>query len=298
MYLSFRIILCGFVSLLLVYFFSIQYSNAQGNTSVIAIVNGREIFYQDIKINSKIIQENSSDVLDPLQLKAAIYEAEKDILSSKIWKIIKTKKIIELGLTVSEGEIDTEVERKFKIGGIDEKKCAEMSKKYQVLADALESWQKEPLKSDEIYKVKLVTYMNKAQWNAFQVSYDTAEKLDKMRYLIPSSLEDMKKMSRDSSKKDVLSQKMQDIITSKVSVNNNEIEKYYQQKYKYLDKKPNLVEMKDALRQELLLKKKRDVENIWWEEQYNKAKIEIKDEKFKSVLEKYKDGKRGRTSKP
>jgi hypothetical protein len=259
---------------------SVLHVYAASDISVIAVVNGENIFYQDIKVDPKNIQQGSLKILDPARLEEAVYEAEKGRLAAEILEKIKMQKIIELGLTVSEEEVDFELERKFKIGGIDEKKADEMNKMYQALANALESWQKDPLKGDAIYEEQLATYMNKAQWNAFQVSYDTAEKIIKMRSLIPTDLNDMKRQSKESSQKDVLLQKLQDVITSNVSVSDEEIETYYQQKYGHLSEKPRFNDVGAILHQELQFMKKQDVEAAWWKKQYEKSVIEIKDPRF------------------
>lgn len=284
MYSSFRII----TFVVVVSFFciiNVLHGHAESDISVIAIVNGEKILYRDVKVDPKIVQLTSSKVLDPVSLEEATYEAEKDRLAAKILEIIKMQKIIEFGLTVTAEEADHELERKFKIGGIDEKKADEMSKMYQALATALEAWQKDPLKGDAIYEEKIAPYMNKAQWNAFQVSYDTAGKIAEMRSLIPTNLNDMKRQSRESSQRDVLFRKLQDIITSNISVSNEEIETYYHQKYHRLSERPSLNEVRDILHQELLFMKKQEIEIVWWKKQYGEVVIEIKNERFRPLVE-------------
>ena len=166
-----------------------------------------------------------------------------------------------------------------------DRKAKEISENSKVLADALGEWQKDPSRADIIFNEKLASRdISKEQWKGFQVSYDTLDKLAKLRSLIPNSVADMKKFSEKSTEKDLLFNKLRDIVASNVSVSAEEIKAYYEQKYSDLSEKPSLNKIKDSLRLELLSKKKDEVEFKWWQEQYRKAKIEIKDDRFIDVM--------------
>ena len=161
----------------------------------------------------------------------------------------------------------------------------ELRKTFKILADALEEWQKDQSLADTIYNEKLSnTSITKAEWQAFRISYDTPKKLARMRSLIPRSLAEEKERTRRSLRKEILVAKLRAAIISDVSVSKEEIERYYQQKYSEKSDKPKLNEVKDEIHNVILLKKKQEVEKKWWQNQYKKAKIEIKIERFKDVL--------------
>jgi len=254
---------------------------------IVAVVNGQNIYYKDIKADPKIIQLGyaHSKKLEPSELKKAIRKAEINALVARIQGIIKSEKMVQAGLRVSEKEIDHEIERRFRQAGIDDQKAKQIAETYGVLANALEEWQHSPEKADSIYEKKLASnFVTREQWRAFQACYDTPEKLAEMRRLIPSTVADMKENSRASCKRDLLFEKLRETITPGISVGDQEVITYYEQKYAHLAKKPPLNDIKDELRQQLLLEKRQEKERQWWQEQYKQAKIEIKDKRFRDAL--------------
>lgn len=251
---------------------------------LVAIVNGTEVFYKDIKVDPKIIQLTYAQELGARQLKKEIRKHEMRRLAGKIHEVIYRQKIDELGLIVSEEEVDYRVEEIFQQANMTSEKAAVICESARAFREALEAWQKNPSMEDVIYNEKLVgSGVTKEQWKLYQICFDTPEKLK--LFAAPNNIEDMKRNSRRSSRKDMFYKKLNDIITKNVSVRNEEIEEIYEKKYAHIAEKPPLDELlKETLRLELLIRKKHEAEKLWWQEQYRQAMIEIKNPRFKDVL--------------
>jgi len=273
------IVVSGFISFLFI-------SAETQEESVVAMVNGHQILYKDIKENPEVFR-NFNPNMDKSQMEAAITEREKKRLTAIIRKTIMDQEIKKLGLQVTKEEVNLYMDKIFQKAGVTENTTREIAASYHALIDALESWQKNPSMSDDIYREQLESKTNitKKAWEIFKIQYNTPEKLDKLRLMIPKNLVDMKDKSFASHKKDLLYNKLREKITAGVTVQKEELEKYYSLKYKNLqeEEKANFEKIKDALIQELLARKKQEAETNWLQKQINKADIEIRDKKFKDV---------------
>jgi hypothetical protein len=219
-----------------------------GNDRLIATVNGTSIFADDINKITKMIDVMNLNQLSDEQLRLAVQKHEINSFLSKIRQTIIEQKIKEYELTVSEQEIQTEIDSMF--ANIDSDKAETIIKKSSASFEALQQWQKEPSKSDSIYNDKLAGMDFRIdQWELLKITYDTPEKLQQMP--IPKNIEDMKNLSYESAKNDLLYRKLMDKVA------NN-----------------------DAKTEE----EKTDAQKAWWKQQYNDAKIEILDPKYNEVL--------------
>ena len=219
-------------------------------------------------------------------MEAAVHEFEMDRLAAMIREKIRLQKIREAGLTVSEREVDRALDKMFEAGKIDEKVASKLNKELTALADALEAWQKDPSKGDVIYEEMLSsTGTIKKTWEIDKINYGTLEKLAKFRAMIPHSVSDMKRMSRDSKKRDLMFEKLRMIVAPDVTVTDEEMKEEYEHRYARVSKKPDFRKIKKGLRQELISQKRDVALFAYLQEQIMKAKIEIKNEKFKDVLD-------------
>jgi len=251
------------------------------SNNIIAVLNGEKLTYQDIQFDQSIkglpyLQGQNTKELDD-----EIHKQEIRRLAVKIRDSIFMKNINEFGITATQKEIHSRVEQNFATANIDKEKAEEICKNIRVVYEALLEWQKDTSRADAIYNEKLSSFISRDQWDLYKACYDTPEKIKKM--VVPKNIEDMKKNSMESSKKDVLYQKLYDIITKDISVTDKEIKDAYVSKYSHLPEKPPIEEVIDELRSELLNKKKQKTEALWWQDQYRQAKIEIYDSKFKNV---------------
>ncbi|MBA7679097.1 hypothetical protein ES703_87380 [subsurface metagenome] len=250
---------------------------------LVAIVNGVEVVYGDIKADRKIIQLTCTQGLSKRQFNNEVRKHEMRRLSGKIHEVIFTHAIDEMGLTVSEEEIDFQVDELFRKGNLTDEQVAFVCTEARALHEALEAWHRNPGNEDAIYNEKLASLnVTRDQWKLHQACWDTPEKLK--RFVVPSDIEDMKRNSRGSSRRDVFYKKLGDIITSDISVTDDEVKQAYQNKYSHLSEKLPLYKVEYELRSELLAEKKQEARKLWNQEQYRKANIEIKDTRFDDVL--------------
>ena len=197
------------------------------------------------------------------------------------------QEIKKLGLQVTKEEVNFYMDKVFQKAGITENTTREIATSCHALIGALELWQKNPSMSDDIYRGQLESKTNitKKAWEIFKVQYNTPEKLDKLRSMIPENLVDIKDKSFASYKKDLLYNKLRERIAAGITVQKEELEKYYFLKYQNLqeEEKPNFEKIKDALIQVLLDRKRQEAETNWLQKQINKGDIEIRYKKFKDV---------------
>ena len=267
------------------------YIEFKRSNGVVANVNGTIISYGDIRADPKVVQLLYAGQMDARRLRTEVRKYEERRLAQEIRKAIFKHKIDELGITATDEKVDSRVEEIFRKADMTDVKAAAICETAKAVYNALVEWHNNPSREDAIYNEKLKgSLVTREQWKAYQSCFDTPEKLK--RFAVPSNIEDMKRMSRESSRKDVLYAKLRDIVTSDVSVSDNEIKQAYEEKYGYLVKKPSLEEVKGTLRSELLTKKKQQQLELWWQEQYKEARIDIKDPRFKDVLDIFKNPER------
>jgi len=261
-----------------------NYTEMQDPNSVVAIVNGTEIFYRDIRIDPNIVQLGYTGDMNTFQLDAEVKKHETRRLTSKIRDVIFAQKVAEFGLTASEEEVGSRVEEIFQKTGTTPEIAKKVSEKARAMYEALAAWHKDPSKANAIYNEKLAGLgVSREGWKLNQLCWDTPEKL--RRFVVPDSIDDMKRTSRESSRRDVLYKKLNDIITKDVSVSIEEIEAEYQKEYCHVSPKPPFDDVKESIRSELLSKKKQEAKATWWREQYGKSNIETFDEQFRDILD-------------
>lgn len=220
-----------------------------GNARVIAIVNGKNIYGEDTNKITKMIDIMNLNQLSNEQLSQAVQKHEVNNLFSAVRQTILEQKYIEYGITASEGEVLDKINETF--AKIDNDTALKIIEKSKATFDALEQWQKEPSESDAIYNKKLAPLdIKKDQWELAKQIYDTPEKLKQMQ--VPKNIEEMKMLSYESAKNDLLYEKLMDTVTS----DNAKTE-----------------EEKTAAQQ------------TWWNEQYKNAKIVILDPKYDEVMD-------------
>ncbi|MBN1974440.1 MAG: SurA N-terminal domain-containing protein [Sedimentisphaerales bacterium] len=250
------------------------------NDKVIALVNGEKILSSDRVKITKIIEVMNLYQLKGEALNKAVRQYEVNALIANIRQTITRQKIAELGLSVSDKEVQSKVEEIFKT--IDNNSANEIIRTSNATYEALQAWQKDPSMSDNIYKELLAPLNTREEdWELLKLVYDTPEELTKMQ--VPKTIEDMKKFSFESARNDLLYQKLIDNVT-KVTVTEDEIKEAYNLKYGDWNHESAFDEVKDKIREQLIKEEQSAAFTEWLNEQYNKAKIEIKDQRYKEVL--------------
>lgn len=256
------------------------------NDKVIALVNGEKIFSSERRKITKIIDVMNSYQLKGEALNKAVRQYETNALIANIRQTITRQKIAELGLSVSDIEVQSKVEEIFKT--IDNNSANEIIRTSNATYEALQAWQKNPSMSDNIFK-ELLSPLNtrKEDWELLKLVYDTPEELTKMQ--VPKSIEDMKKFSFEFARNDLLYQKLIETVT-KVTVTEDEIKEAYNLKYGDWNHESAFDEVKDKIREQLTKEEQSAAFTEWMNEQYKTAKIELNDQKYKEVLKILKNG--------
>jgi hypothetical protein len=248
-------------------------AETQDPNTIVATVNSVNVIYKDVKVEPEMIRQLSTINTNHIELEKATLAFEKERLASKIHDLIFEQIITDWGLSVSESEIDGRVEQLFERANMTTEKANIICQTGQALFDALTAWQQNPSKEDSIFNTMLAnTSISREQWNMFQAFYNTPEKLK--TFVVPNNINEMKQTSRESSKKDLLCEKLENIITQDVTATINEIETSYEQQYGNAFPKPSFEDAKEVIKCDLLAKKKQEAIISWWQKQYNDADIQ------------------------
>lgn len=250
------------------------------NRRVIALVNGQEIYADNSRKTTNIVDIMNSHQFTSEELNKAVKQYETTAFISSIRQTIIKQNISKLGLFVSDADVQSKVEEMF--NALDSNSINEIIKVGNATYDALLAWQKSPSESDTIYNEKLSPLnVSKTNWELMQAIYDTPEALEKMQ--VPKTIEDMKKYSCQSAENDLLYQKLIDKVT-KVTVTEDEIKKAYNIKYADWNYESIYDKVKDKIREHLMKENQSFAFSEWLNEQYKTAKIELKDQKYKDVI--------------
>ncbi len=243
-----KLILLLVVIFFVLFMFPVHEKEKSQNPGLIAIVNGTNIFADDVNKITKMIDIMNLNQLTDKQLQEGVQKHRVTSLLGKIRQVIIEQKIKEYDITASEREIQDKINETF--ANIDSNSVQIAIERSNAVNEALERWQKEPSKSDDIYNEILSPLdIKKDQWELSKIIYDTPEKIRQMQ--IPKTLEDMKKFSYESAKRDLLFQKLMDSVAN----DNTKTE-----------------EQKTA------------IQTAWWNEQYKNAKIEIFDPNYNEAI--------------
>ena len=219
--------------------------------------------------------------LNEEQLRLAVQKNQINTLLIDIRQAIIDQNIKKYNITVNEQEVNAKIDEMF--AKIDPNELREIIQKNFATYEALKEWQKDPSKSDIIYNEKLESLgFSRDQWELLTITYDTPQALQNMQ--VPKNIEDMKKNSCESAKNDLLLQKLMDTVTN-MTVTEDEIKEAYNLKYGDWNHDAPFEEVKEIIREQLKKENETAAMTIWLNEQYKKAKIEIKDPKFDEVLE-------------
>ncbi len=277
--LVFLVIVAAIATVSYIWFFG----GSDEQREVVAVVNGKSISFTS-RLDSRTI---AKAVLGPeaneTRLQDEIYRIESRHIAGRIHGMIFDEKIIEYGISVTEEEMDQKIKSLIERGLLTDEMTKQVQESIKRLRDALQAWHSNPEQTKAIYDEKLAPFsVTIEQWQMHQALYDKPEKLSKL--VIPKNLEEIVNDTRRSSRKDVLHEKLENIITKNVSVSTEEVQALYKDRYSRLPDKPTFDELKEQLHSELITDKKNKTIIRWWKEQYNKSDIEIKDPRFQNVL--------------
>ena len=254
----------------------------ESNKHLALTIYGKDIFTSDINELSKITEVLHSYQLNSEELQKEVEYTQRKMIINEMRQVILDQQIEKYKLTVKEQEVVKKVEDMFRNTSPEQyEKAIDIANSIKT---ALQEWQVNPNKSDSIYEEKLSKKdISEDQWELYKITYNTPEKLKMM--VIPKNIEEMKKDSLDSMKKELLYQKLMDIITKDITVMDDEVNFAYQKKYENIAEKPSLSQVSDEIRKSLLEEKKNKAINDWWKKQFQESKIEIKDPAYSDILD-------------
>jgi len=272
-----------FAVILLVYFLW-PVDIEQDSSAALALVNGRTVLYEQVRADPNVAKVILGPEANESRIAQELFRIESRRVAQIIRSAIFEDKTKEYGLTASEEEVDARIDEIIQKSGLTNDEVRQICESTNRMRAALEAWHANPEQAKAIYDEKLAPFSTTPEhWRMSQIAYDTPEKLKD--FVAPNNLDEIKDNSRQSSKKDVLNEKLEGVITKDVSVSTDEVEAAYENRYSQLPDKPTFDAIKEKLHSELVTIKKQEAINRWWKQQYNEADIEITDPRFQNVLD-------------
>lgn len=274
-------------SVVVIFYCCLASSAVFASDLAVAEVAGQEILYQQIKVNPLNVvgffeQKNNRKPTEQ-ELSQLIKEKEKRKLIAEIQKIIREKAVNELGITISDSELDKEYE--LSIGRYQNQSAINSENKMMSkLVSALKERLEHPEREKEIYDKELSSLMRYEVWDSYKNRFKTKNDIEKLAESIPIVANDLKKSekySKEMLRELIVDRKIEEIVTKDVSASEGEAKQYY---ISHGGNGKDFLEEKDEVVKELLNNKKQIKLSEWWQEQYKKAKIEIRDDRFKDVM--------------
>ncbi|MHB8881975.1 MAG: SurA N-terminal domain-containing protein [Thermodesulfovibrionales bacterium] len=229
-----------------------------GERKVIAVVDGVPITEDNISVDKEKVlrkfKEKNNRQPEKNELSTIIAEAEQNKLVRFARNIIRERSFKELGITVTDGEVRAAIEKmepllKERQEEVLHKERTHNLKIVNALRDALNS----PQREREIYELKLKDKMSYETWQGLRRQFHTIEKIDSFEKVVPGNIEDLYRMRSESMKELILDEKLDKMISKDVTMMNP------------TEKNKRIYE--------------------WWKNRFNKAVIDIKDERFRDIRE-------------
>ena len=248
--------------------------------SIVAVVEGVDIEYKKVPEDQiiflfKLVKGHKPETeAEMLEVEKEREDKEKEIIVSKIKGVIYNKQRERFGIEITGKEVAKNWNSRHE--GTDFDEAARKLRNYYIpLLSALNLVYEEGEDKDAVYNKMLADKMTKLEWEIRHYNFRTLE----MRKV----LEDATKRTGDDLRKPN--------VGIRPMVERKEINKYIDREI--LNKDPEFAEYKTLLEDDPKNKKLQqfnpnylDIKRgLWWQEQYKKAKIEIKDDRFKGVLQ-------------
>jgi len=247
--------------------------------NIVGIVEETEIKHKKIPIDQiiflfKLVRGDEPETeAEKLEVEKERKNKEKELIVENIRSIIYDKQVARFGIKVTKKEL---VERLNVVTeGFDfDAEAKEIREIVLPLLTALKLVYEEGEDKDEVYNKLLTDKITKHDWEVHHNYYRTPEMRKVLERGLTVTADDFKKPNK-ATRAMVESQKLDEAIDKEIAKKDPEFAEYKtlsenDPKNKKLQQfNPNYLDIKRGL---------------WWQEQYKKAKIEIKDDRFRDVL--------------
>ncbi len=203
-------------------------------------------------------------------------------LSNRIRQIVLDEAIMKYGITVTDDEIESRVNKSFSAVNITEDVANQIRDKGLRIAQGLKKVFVHELDSEFVYSTYLKDIITSSEWDAYQSNYDTEAKIGLFIDSLPRDVADMKANSRASARRDLEYERLKQRIYSDIMVTDADISFYSQQR---LQKNPEEIspELRDTIERRILVERQSEAMLKWWKEQIIAADIEIIDSRFEGI---------------
>lgn len=218
----------------------------------------------------------------PDVVESLLLDAQVDNFIQHIENMVIEDAVRSYGIVVDNQEVRSKVEEVLEKGGVDENAARRTRSRLLKIADALEQWQHNPDHGNEIYNTLLENEISKAQWELLKNHYYSQNKLEALRSQLPKNFEDMIQETMDATRRQLLREKLFEIITRDVAVDESDVRDYKRQHG--VNNDINEPDYNDQIREQALNAKKHAHFNDWLRRQVVTTPVELRDSDLKRAL--------------
>ena len=251
---------------------------------LVAIINGQKVFYKHIAFTPELIEKMYGKSFSPQELAEKIITQEKYQLIRITQNIIYKQKIEEWGITATDEEARKRLREVFKRQKIDQAVISKTKKIYLAIIKSLEEYIEHPEKDKEIHKKNLAGVVILQEWEIWK-THNTPEAIQKLKNMVPVSVEDTIEKSIESTKRDIVLEKFQNKIVGNILVSEKETKIFYRNIYENIESPPQYSKIKESLRRKLIEREKGKRIKAWWKLHGQRANIQILVDKYKDFTE-------------
>lgn len=258
--------------------------------TVVAVINGKGIKYESIRVQGdhpSIFYKINEGIITKDQIPEYILKEEKGRLFSQINDLILWDAINATDLMVTEGEVNDHIDKI--LASMTDSLLHAQYTTTKVLVEALKEAIRYPKRTNEIYEKKLKPHdINYYSWHDALKQFTTIEELNKFEKNLKLAftkeyMREQYEKNAEGIKKTILKRKFYEHLMKDISVSDSEVVMLYKERYK--SGRTAFDDVKENLRQEIYREKKEKKRKQWWQEQLEKADIDVKVDEFKDVVE-------------
>jgi len=257
----------------------------KAQTTIVAYVNGVAILDKDISVKSEGVEKlfvvEHGRPPSQKELTIALIATKRRNLTKKVENLIRTKVMDELNIKVSKEELEAEMRKEDPL--TIENPVAALNKQqiiYGSLVRALRRVTKDPKKEEVIYTEIMKDLMDHDSWLLYVKCYNSEERITEIEKAIPKNVNDIYNSTSKGVYDHIARGKLRAVITRDVTIGEEEVSKEILTR----NGDTNNVQIRTEIKKRIMNIKQDAVEHAWWDNQYEKNKIEMTCKTFMEVV--------------
>ena len=170
---------------------------------VVATVHGSPILAKQAAVPVEVAAQMLEKDLPAEERQRAISDMEATRMVILIMEALWTRAVEDLDVRISDEDVAAAVAAKLEMGGLDGPAVQRIAEKLDLLAEGLEAVIVQEADPDAVFAEKLRGRVEEEEWRVYVKLYATKERLAELRRMTPRSVNDVKRQSMASTRRDL-----------------------------------------------------------------------------------------------